>query len=327
MVTADSIKAKIQALIAKVNAATGKNDTDLTSGVNALIEGYGAGSDNEYKEKLKALVERMSYMELTAEDLDGIYRIGAGAFARHTYLSKITLPNTIAGIEGYAFEASSITDIVIPDKCTLIRSYAFNSCSSLKSIDLGNGVQTIGDQCFGYSKLPTITFPASLKTLGNNVFYQNQNHTELLTFKGTTPPTISVNSLSGLKADCVIFVPVEAVNEYRIATNWSVRANYIYPIGYDPSLEMVTIHVISKEIGQIDAPKVPKGMTWFDMLNSGNAPTYEAGSDGIQPVFSCASATSSVYYISNQELYTNEERTEKLNGSMLIAGEMNVYLK
>lgn len=326
MVTADSVKAKIQSLIAKVNAATGKNDTDLTSGVNALIEGYGAGSDNEYKEKLKALVERMTYMELTAEDLDGIYRIGAGAFNRHGYLSKITLPNTITSVEAYAFEASSITDIVIPDKCTVLKTYAFNSCYSLKSIDLGNGVQTIGSQCFGYSKLPTVTFPASLKTLENNVFYQNQNYTESLTFKGTTPPTISANSLSGLKADCVIFVPAEAVNEYKIATNWSVRANYIYPIGYDPSLEMVAIHVITKEIGEIEAPKVPKGMTWFDMQNSGNTPTYD-GQYGPQPIFSCASATSPVYYFGYQELYTDEERTQKLTGSMLIAGEMNVYLK
>ena len=329
MATAESVKAKIHSLIAKANAATGKNHTNLANGVNSLIEGYGKGGNagSDAKKKVKDLVERMSYMELTAEDLDGIYRIGAGAFARHIYLSKITLPNTITSIEAYAFEASSITDIVIPDKCTVLKTYAFNSCYSLKSIDLGNGVQTIGSQCFGYSRLPTITFPASLKTLENNVFYQNQNYTESLTFKGTTPPTISVNSLSGLKADCVIFVPAEAVNEYKIATNWSVRANHIYPIGYDPSLEMVTIHVITGAIGEIDTPQVPKGMTWFDMQNSGNAPTYDAASDGIQPIFSCASATSSVYYCGNQELYINEERTEKLTGSMLIAGEMNVYIK
>lgn len=41
--TADSIKAKIKNLIAKANSTTGKNDTDLTSGVNSLIEGFGSG--------------------------------------------------------------------------------------------------------------------------------------------------------------------------------------------------------------------------------------------------------------------------------------------
>lgn len=41
MATAESVKAKINNLIAKANAATGKSDTDLTSGINSLIDGFG----------------------------------------------------------------------------------------------------------------------------------------------------------------------------------------------------------------------------------------------------------------------------------------------
>ena len=40
---AAAIKRKIENLIAKANSATGNDHTDLTSGVNALIEGYGQG--------------------------------------------------------------------------------------------------------------------------------------------------------------------------------------------------------------------------------------------------------------------------------------------
>lgn len=43
IVNPDTLKAKIQSLIAKANSTTGKSDTDLTSGVNSLIEGYGQG--------------------------------------------------------------------------------------------------------------------------------------------------------------------------------------------------------------------------------------------------------------------------------------------
>lgn len=43
MATADSVKAKLQGLIAKANEATGNTDVDLTTAVNALVAGFGQG--------------------------------------------------------------------------------------------------------------------------------------------------------------------------------------------------------------------------------------------------------------------------------------------
>lgn len=43
MATADSVKAKIQGLIASANSKTGNNDADLTTAVNTLISGFGLG--------------------------------------------------------------------------------------------------------------------------------------------------------------------------------------------------------------------------------------------------------------------------------------------
>lgn len=43
----DGVKAKLNNLIAKANSTTGKSDTDLTSGMNSLIEGYGKGGSSE----------------------------------------------------------------------------------------------------------------------------------------------------------------------------------------------------------------------------------------------------------------------------------------
>ena len=40
MATADSVKAKIQSLISKANAKTGRSDADMTNAVNALVNGY-----------------------------------------------------------------------------------------------------------------------------------------------------------------------------------------------------------------------------------------------------------------------------------------------
>lgn len=44
MATADGVKNKIQGLIDSANATTGNTDTDLTTAVDALIAGFGAGS-------------------------------------------------------------------------------------------------------------------------------------------------------------------------------------------------------------------------------------------------------------------------------------------
>lgn len=43
MATAESVKGKIQGLIASANAKTGNADADLTTAVEALIEGFGQG--------------------------------------------------------------------------------------------------------------------------------------------------------------------------------------------------------------------------------------------------------------------------------------------
>ena len=43
-----SVKAQIQSLINKANETTGNTDTNLTDGVNALVEGFGqGGSDSD----------------------------------------------------------------------------------------------------------------------------------------------------------------------------------------------------------------------------------------------------------------------------------------
>ena len=47
MATADSVKAKIQGLIASANAKTGNTDANLTTAVNTLIDGFGQGGGVE----------------------------------------------------------------------------------------------------------------------------------------------------------------------------------------------------------------------------------------------------------------------------------------
>lgn len=48
MATADSVKTKIQGLINSANNTTGRNDKDMTSAVDALINGYSQNSESDY---------------------------------------------------------------------------------------------------------------------------------------------------------------------------------------------------------------------------------------------------------------------------------------
>ena len=47
MPSGEIVKSKIRRLISRANETTGTNSTDLTSGVTALIAGYGKGDESE----------------------------------------------------------------------------------------------------------------------------------------------------------------------------------------------------------------------------------------------------------------------------------------
>jgi hypothetical protein len=61
------------------------------------------------------------------------------------------------------------------------------------------------------------------------VFRDNSSCTSFTIHDGT-PPTIGNYTITGLKADCIIYVPAASVNAYKAAQYWSDRADYIQAI-------------------------------------------------------------------------------------------------
>jgi hypothetical protein len=115
------------------------------------------------------------------------------------------IPNGVRKIVGDAFSTSDIRSIVIPSTVTDIEPNAFCFCTNLKSIKvhpsnpvydsrnncnaiietstntlvmgfpttvIPNTVTRIGDGAFGGSSITHITIPNSVKSLGENVFYE-----------------------------------------------------------------------------------------------------------------------------------------------------------
>ena len=66
---------------------------------------------------------------------------------------------------------SSIKSIVIEDGVESIGDYAFQHCYNLTSISIPNSVTNIGDYAFQYSKMTSITIPNSVIGIGKSVFY------------------------------------------------------------------------------------------------------------------------------------------------------------
>ena len=82
-----------------------------------------------------------------------------------------------------------ISSAVLPDTMVTIGEGAFLGCHELQSVDLGNGVQIIGENAFyassgGYdNKISTITIPSSVTSIGRDAF----DGIPSITFLGDAP--------------------------------------------------------------------------------------------------------------------------------------------
>ena len=138
---------------------------------------------------------------------NGVTHIGAFQFASLSRLATVTIPDTVVGIEKYAFSGCKglqktiyegsieswckiqfnydwnefsgnlyinntlLTDLVIPDGVTSIREWAFYGCTSLTSVTIPNSVTSIGNCAFcGCTSLTSVTIPNSVTSIGKWAF-------------------------------------------------------------------------------------------------------------------------------------------------------------
>ena len=115
---------------------------------------------------------------------ESVTTIGNGAFSRNDFAS-INIPNSVTTIGEYAFSESGLTSISLPDSVTTIGDDAFSWCSNLTSVTIGDSVTTIGNSAFYFcSNLTSVTIGDSVTTIGNDAFYFCSNLTSI-TFEGT----------------------------------------------------------------------------------------------------------------------------------------------
>ena len=85
-------------------------------------------------------------------------------------ITTLTIPETVTSIGNGAFQETSLTSFVIPDRVRTIGAQTFYNCSALKTIELPSRLNNIGDAAFQGSGLTGIDLPATLLTIGENAF-------------------------------------------------------------------------------------------------------------------------------------------------------------
>ena len=130
--------------------------------------------------------------EVTAEDLEGLTKIGDYAFYRCLDLVSVELPDSITTIgsyafyqsgldnikfsiglkyiRSYAFSQTGLTNVDLPSSVTQIDSHAFDSCLYLTEIKLNEGLDIIGEYAFSGCKITTLSLPDTLTTLRKYAF-------------------------------------------------------------------------------------------------------------------------------------------------------------
>ena len=82
--------------------------------------------------------------------------IGHAAFGSCRNLTSVTIPNSVTNIDLYAFTATALTTIAIPEGVTTIGAHAFESCNNLTVITIPHSVTSLGVHAFFTPSIETV---------------------------------------------------------------------------------------------------------------------------------------------------------------------------
>lgn len=129
-----------------------------------------SGTNNTYKAAIITFDEARFFTSVTY--------LTPNAFYNCKLLERITLPDTLTEIRGFTWDGygtfggcTSLVSINIPDGVTTIGKQAFSNCSSLVIDYLPNTITSIGSNAFhGCSSLNLLSLPSNLTTIEYGTF-------------------------------------------------------------------------------------------------------------------------------------------------------------
>ena len=152
-------------------------------------------------------------------DLGGATMLPDSAFRYDRALAEVNFRpdlNRLAEVGDYAFEATALTSVTLPDSVTSIGKGAFSSDTALASVHLGSGVTTIGESAFvGANNLASLTVNPA------NAVYSVENG--VLYGKGEAGRTLVLYLPTKTDTDVTVPEGTTAIADAAFANNSSLR--------------------------------------------------------------------------------------------------------
>ena len=144
----------------------------------------------------------------------------------------------VTSVGAYTFyNCIGMTSLSLP-AATSIGNYAFRFCEALTSVNLPVA-KTINKNVFGYcSALTSIDLPAAT-SIGNQAFYRCSELNALILRSSTMCTlggTLAFTETPIENGTGYIYVPAALIEEYKLATNWSMYANQFRAIEDYPEI-------------------------------------------------------------------------------------------
>lgn len=157
-----------------------------------------------------------------------------GVFYNNTSLTSIKLPNKLENFWDNAFYGcTSLNNIEMPSTVVGIYNHVFDGCTSLTNVKFNDSYTTLGTHVFKNCPLDAVTFPNTLKSIGEYAF-------ESTNLKTVDLSNTQITSLpNGSFYDCEQLSDVKLPKELTYIGEKAFYKETIASITFPPSLEKI----------------------------------------------------------------------------------------
>lgn len=198
------------------------------------VFGYNANNQTPVNCSLKTITFSEEPTENQREELRLIT-----AFSYCSLIKSVLLPQDVPiDLVDSAFRnCTSLKNVELPNGITEIPNNSFVDCSSLESLNIPSRVEEIGDFAFqNCTSLKNITIPNNTNSIGRRAFYNCTSLTDVF-IKNEIPVEIENQIFDNCSNDLTIWLQRGSLDDYQQAECWHPYAHLLKEIDYNLTVQ------------------------------------------------------------------------------------------